>query len=452
MRIFLGDKSVLCSLMHLCKCRFCVRFKEEKKNLNGGIMKNSEMKPKNATLLYYNIIYILFFIIVIFVISSGNSCFALNSCASSDNFNDNSFDTGIWTNTTLGTASNGSVSETGNALDVSVQDVGIVSSIGTGSDNVDFVYQQISSSTDFTITMKVPALSNNNSSSAGIMVRDSLAAGSEMYLMTAIYSQENYAFVTRAVDGDNSVQTHTGDWTTLAMPRYVKLVKSGTSISGYYSADGVTWTQEGSTATGITFDADMYVGIAVTSDYNNPGTSTVDDFNFTCSAGAPTDTPTNTPVAPTATQTATAIASPTMTNTPVPVQLNKSMSENPAMLGDVVTFYLSYTNGGSGSATFHIWDTVPYVMNYVSCSCNGASGCAACTVDGANRVVSWNLINVPAGASGLVWFTARVVSLPFLMDEKNFYAYVNNERYALNGMRLLDRDKVAGIADLGFEL
>lgn len=34
---------------------------------------------------------------------------------------------------------------------------------------------------------------------------------------------------------------------------YLRLVKSGTSYSGYYSADGTTWTQIASTFTGVTF-------------------------------------------------------------------------------------------------------------------------------------------------------------------------------------------------------
>jgi hypothetical protein len=49
-------------------------------------------------------------------------------------------------------------------------------------------------------------------------------------------------------------------------PQWVKLVRSGVTISAYLSPDGVTWTSVGNTTlnTGLT----IYVGLAVTSHQN----------------------------------------------------------------------------------------------------------------------------------------------------------------------------------------
>jgi hypothetical protein len=429
----------------------------------------------------------------------------LNTCAQSDNFDDNSI-ASFWTSTDIGTVSSTNTTESGSALNLVVSGNGIN---GATADNIRFVYQKIDSTTDFIITLKVNSISSVNDALTGIMVRDSLAAGSDTAFMAAGGNEWDYGFFYReSTNGTLASSTH-GCW-GCGYPRYIELVKTGSSIGGYESSNGTTWIQQGTTRTAVAFDADMYVGIAASSNYGSSSSSTVDDFNFTCfPAGTSTYTPTitqtstisptptitsswtasptvtvtatptntqtitptftNSPVfsftvtgtitmtvtqsvtvtiTRTITSTSTMTVTPTITNTPVLIQLNKSMSENPAMLGDVVTFYLSYTNGGGSAATFNIWDTVPYVMNYVSCSCNGASGCAACTVDGTNRVVSWNLINVPAGGSGLVWFTASVFRLPYLMNEKKYFALENKGRSDLESMRLLNRDKIAGISKI----
>jgi hypothetical protein len=43
----------------------------------------------------------------------------------------------------------------------------------------------------------------------------------------------------------------------------VRLVRSGDTLTGYKSADGVTWTQVGSSVT-ITMASNIYVGLAIT--------------------------------------------------------------------------------------------------------------------------------------------------------------------------------------------
>jgi len=71
-------------------------------------------------------------------------------------------------------------------------------------------------------------------------------------------------FIYRATSGGTAVSNYS---TGIVGPVWVKVSYSGTSVSGYYSPDGVTWTQIGTTAT-ITGFSPTLVGLAVSS-FNN---------------------------------------------------------------------------------------------------------------------------------------------------------------------------------------
>ena len=108
----------------------------------------------------------------------------------------------------------------------------------------------------------------DNGAKAGLMLRESLAAG----------SRQTFIHLTRG--GTLSAQQKTATSGTFATttfassrsaPLWLRLVRSGSSISVFHSADGVSWTQLGSTGS---FDygaaTTLYVGFAV-----SPRTNTV---------------------------------------------------------------------------------------------------------------------------------------------------------------------------------
>ena len=71
-------------------------------------------------------------------------------------------------------------------------------------------------------------------------------------------------------------------------PTWLKLVRAGSIVTGYVSANGSTWTQVGSTS--VTLGASPYVGLAVTShDTSLLNTASID--SVTLSAGGPPPPP-----------------------------------------------------------------------------------------------------------------------------------------------------------------
>jgi RHS repeat-associated protein len=136
------------------------------------------------------------------------------------------------------------------------------SSIYGTADGMNFAYQSLSG--DGTIVARLVSVQGGGTYyQAGVMIRETLNEGS-----TNAYSQfrtgQTYFFYRPTTDGSTSAQT--GSNTTL--PRWFKTVRSGGTFSAFSSADGITWTQIGSSQT-ITMATDVYIGLAVTSADNS---------------------------------------------------------------------------------------------------------------------------------------------------------------------------------------
>ncbi len=142
------------------------------------------------------------------------------------------------------------------------------------ADEIHFVYQPLSG--DGTIVARVVSLTGSSSPPAGVMIRDSLSAGSTSAFVA--YRASSGYFVIRTTAGANSTYQTLA---TATLPYWVKLVRSGNTFTGYTAPDGVTWSQVGTTQT-ISMAQNVYIGLAVSSDTTSAlSTSTIDNVSIT---------------------------------------------------------------------------------------------------------------------------------------------------------------------------
>ena len=162
-----------------------------------------------------------------------------------------------WTNTDVGatgaagstTFSNGTFTVTGAGADV----------WGT-ADALQYAYTSVSG--DFTITARVTSIQAIHAwTKAGVMIRNTLSASSSHgFMLVAASATKGVPFQRRKSEGDISYSTPGSQSTA---PRWVRLVRMGNTITGYESADGVTWTAVGSDT--FVMGANVLVGLGVSS-------------------------------------------------------------------------------------------------------------------------------------------------------------------------------------------
>src|SRR5207248_3309604 len=121
---------------------------------------------------------------------------------------------------------------------------------------------------------------------AAIMMRASTAANAAHVLLD-VGPTGNIEFMSRATTG---AVTNWISGATQAAPVWLKLVRSGTSITGWMSTDGTTWTQVGTTT--ISLPSTIAVGLVVCShDTSTLNTSTFDNVSITTATGSVPGTP-----------------------------------------------------------------------------------------------------------------------------------------------------------------
>ena len=119
---------------------------------------------------------------------------------------------------------------------------------------------------------------------AGVMMRETLGAGSRTAMML-VSANKGLAFQRRLSTNGTSVSTSGIAGTA---PHFVKLTRTGNTITGYRSADGLAWTAVGSDT--VAMAATVQVGLAVTSHaLGTPASATFDSVTVTAStASTPT--------------------------------------------------------------------------------------------------------------------------------------------------------------------
>lgn len=133
------------------------------------------------------------------------------------------------------------------------------SDIAGTADSFHYTSQPITG--DGQIIAKIATLENTDANAkAGVMIRASTAAGAA-YIGVFVTPTSGVVLQTRSTTGGATTVTTVA---SIAAPYWVKVVRSGSTLSGYYSADGVTWTQVGANLT-LSLGAGASIGLASTS-------------------------------------------------------------------------------------------------------------------------------------------------------------------------------------------
>ena len=180
--------------------------------------------------------------------------------------------------------------------------IGSGDGIGEDNDQFQFVCQPMIG--DVTITARVVASQNTGSNAmAGVMIRNSLGFDVSDTLMVFDGGAQSSIFQLRSNDaavatyglqelfgdadddepsgtGSNNGYTAVVSSQPASAPLWVRLVRSGNTITGYTSPDGTTWTQQGTVT--VLMPSTVDIGLAVTSGtYNLLNTSTFDNVTVT---------------------------------------------------------------------------------------------------------------------------------------------------------------------------
>ena len=130
------------------------------------------------------------------------------------------------------------------------------------NDSFGFVSQDASG--DIELSAKVDSIENTNAwAKAGVMIRESLDANSK-HAMTVITPSKGVSFQRRTATGSTSGHTTFGG---IGAPQFVKVVRAGSSFTGYYSTNNSVWFPMSSVD--ISMNANVKVGLAVTSHDNS---------------------------------------------------------------------------------------------------------------------------------------------------------------------------------------
>jgi hypothetical protein len=130
---------------------------------------------------------------------------------------------------------------------------------------------------DGTIVARIVSLSSS-AASAGVMIRESLTAAST-HIYPSFYQHAVYMNY-RLTSGGSTGQ---GSGGAAMLPYWVKAVRSGSTLSGYASLDGVNWELISSQS--ISMAQNVYIGLAVCSANNSSlATATFDNVSVSTAA------------------------------------------------------------------------------------------------------------------------------------------------------------------------
>jgi RHS repeat-associated protein len=173
----------------------------------------------------------------------------------------------------------GAVSVTGNAT--YANGVFTIQGSGTGisgtADEIHFAYQPLSG--NGSIVARLVSV-QNSSVQAGVMIRQTLNGND---VEASIFRQSSNIYFEERASTGGSTPTE-GSVADPSLPYWIQLVRSGNTFSAYTSANGLYWTQLGSSQT-ITMAQNVYIGLAVSSESNTSlATATFDNVSINSTA------------------------------------------------------------------------------------------------------------------------------------------------------------------------
>jgi regulation of enolase protein 1 (concanavalin A-like superfamily) len=143
-------------------------------------------------------------------------------------------------------------------------------SINGTADQFNYAYQ--AAGTSYTITARVVSITNTNSGAqAGVMIRETLATGSTMANVNVTPSNGVTWVYRTATNGSTSGSRTAGH----VAPYWVRVVRNGSTFTGYFSPDGVNWTQQGTVS--ISMASNVYIGLVVSSRNNSQSCTAIFD-------------------------------------------------------------------------------------------------------------------------------------------------------------------------------
>jgi len=185
----------------------------------------------------------------------------------------------------------GSVGQTGTAgfSNGTFTITGAGSNIWGSADGFQYVHQSVSG--DVEIVARIASIQNTSTfAKAGVMLRDSLSASSA-HVVLDVRPTGDVEFMTRSSSGAETTFIAAG---STGIPGWLKLSRSGTTVRGYVSANGSSWTLVGTTTSGVA--ASAQVGMVVCSqDTGRTNTSTFSNVTVTAGSTPPPPPP---PTAP----------------------------------------------------------------------------------------------------------------------------------------------------------
>jgi hypothetical protein len=128
------------------------------------------------------------------------------------------------------------------------------------ADAFQFVYVYVPISTNCDIRARVVGISNSDGwAKAGVMIRESLAAGSRNAYMAISYANGATYQYRNATSGSTANSTGTG-----TAPYWVRVTRTNNVFQAYRSSDGTSWNAVGSATVIPMAGTGAYVGLAVT--------------------------------------------------------------------------------------------------------------------------------------------------------------------------------------------
>jgi RHS repeat-associated protein len=141
------------------------------------------------------------------------------------------------------------------------------------ADQAHFVYQALSG--DGTIVARV--VSTSGAAQAGVMIRETANTGATGMFAFGYYASTVYTTQRTSTGATSSFQ----GGASVTVPFWIKVVRSGSTLTAYTAPDGLSWVQNGSSQT-ISMAQTVYVGLAVDSLYHTSlGTATFDNVSVT---------------------------------------------------------------------------------------------------------------------------------------------------------------------------